>query len=276
MSVRFSPRALFYDDRYSRFLAWLLPLLVLALWELFVDLRLLPVRILPAPSSVLAAFARLTSSGELGTHLRVSFQRAALGFVIGGGVGLALGFANGLSRVSEVLLDSPMQMLRNVPHLALLPIVILWFGIGEESKVFLVALGAVFPIYVNTFHGIRAIDPGLLELARVYQVPRRKVLTDIVLPGALPSVLLGVRYALGITWLTLIVAETIAARSGIGFMAMNAREFLETEVVVLSILLYALFGKAADSIARLLERTFLQWHHAQRGESQRGRQYGLS
>lgn len=261
--MRFSPRVLFYDRRYSRFTAWLVPVLVLAVWELLVDVGVVPVRILPAPSSVLEAFVRLTKSGELLTHLGVSFQRAAAGFVIGGGVGLLLGFLNGISRVSEVLFDSPIQMIRNIPHLALLPIVILWFGIGEESKVFLVALGALFPIYVNTFHGIRSIDPGLRELAKVYQIGRWKAFTDIVLPSALPNILLGVRYALGITWLTLIVAETVAARSGIGFMAMNAREFLETEVVVLSIVLYALFGKAADSIARLLERSWLGWHHSQ-------------
>lgn len=265
MTSRFSLRDLFHDRRYSRWTAWLVPALVLVTWEVLAERQLVPSRFFPAPSSVFGALLRLSRSGELWTHLAVSFQRAALGFVIGGSVGLALGFVNGLSRVSEVLFDSPMQMIRNIPHLALLPIVILWFGIGEESKVFLVALGAVFPIYVNTFHGIRAIDPGLLELARVYQIGRCKVFTEIVLPGALPNVLLGVRYALGITWLTLIVAETVAARTGIGFMAMNAREFLETEVVVLSILLYALFGKTADCIARYLERSLLGWHHSQQG-----------
>jgi len=244
-------------------MAWLVPVLALVTWEILVDRQIAPSRFLPAPSSVIQAFLRLLKSGELSTHLGISLQRAALGFLIGGSVGLLFGFINGLSRVSEVLFDSPIQMIRTIPHLALLPIVILWFGIGEESKVFLVALGAVFPIYINTFHGIRSIDPGLRELATVYQIGRWKVFTEIVLPGALPSILLGVRYALGITWLTLIVAETIAARSGIGFMAMNAREFLETDVVVLSILLYALFGKLADSIARALERSFLQWHDSQ-------------
>lgn len=247
-----------------------MPALVIVAWELLVDGHVVAVQTLPAPSSVLRAFVRLLWSGELVTHLGISFQRAALGFVIGGGAGLLLGFANGLSRTSEVLLDSPLQMIRNIPHLALLPIVILWFGIGEQSKVFLVALGAVFPIYINTFHGIRASDPGLRELARIYQVDRWKVFTDIVLPGALPNILLGVRYALGITWLTLIVAETIAARSGLGFMAMNAREFLETDVVVLTILLYALLGKAADSAARFLERSWLSWHHAQRARGSYG------
>lgn len=267
---RFHPKALFHDERFSRWTSWLVPALVIVVWELLVDGHVVAVQTLPAPSSVLRAFVRLLWSGELATHLSISFQRAALGFVIGGGAGLLLGFANGLSRTSEVLLDSPLQMIRNIPHLALLPIVILWFGIGEQSKVFLVALGAVFPIYINTFHGIRASDPGLRELARIYQVDRWKVFTDIVLPGALPNILLGVRYALGITWLTLIVAETIAARSGLGFMAMNAREFLETDVVVLTILLYALLGKAADSSARFLERSWLSWHHAQRARGSHG------
>jgi sulfonate transport system permease protein len=257
-------RALFYDSRYARWTAWAVPVVLLASWELLVDRQIVGVRVLPAPSQVLHALVRLLRSGELATHLGISLQRAAAGFFIGGGVGLLLGFATGLSRVFEVLLDSPIQMLRNVPHLALVPIAILWFGIGEESKIFLASLGAVFPMYVNTFHGIRSIDPGSIELAKVFELNRWKVLKDIVLPAALPNILIGMRYALGITWLTLIVAETLAAHSGIGYMAMNAREFLETDVVVLSILLYALFGKVSDSIARLLERTFLGWHPSQR------------
>lgn len=260
----FTARALFYDRRYAKWTAWLVPVLLLVAWELLADGKVIAVRVLPAPSRVLSAFVRLSRSGELLLHLGISFQRAALGFVIGGSVGLVLGFTTGLSRVCEVLLDTPIQMLRNVPHLALVPLVILWFGIGEESKVFLVSLGALFPIYINTYHGIRSVDPGLLELAEVYQLDGWRVFTDILIPAALPNILIGVRYALGLTWLTLIVAETLAARSGIGFMAMNAREFLETDVVVLSILLYALFGKLADSIARSLEQTFLGWHHTQR------------
>lgn len=275
MSQRFSPRALFHDPRYARWTAWLIPALALGVWELLAHSGLVPRRVLPAPSAVFDAFLRLLGSGELTTHLEISFQRAALGFLLGGSVGLALGFANGLSRVSEVLLDSPLQMLRTIPHLALLPIVILWFGIGEESKVFLVSLGAVFPLYINTFHGIRSIDPGLLELARVYQLSRTRIVFDIILPAALPSILIGVRYALGITWLTLIVAETIASSSGIGFLAMNARELLQTEVVVLSIVLYALLGKSSDSVARLLERSWLKWHHTQKAPTQ-GHRYGTS
>jgi len=266
----FTLRALFHDPRYARWTGWLVPALLLVTWELLVDGHVVSVRVLPAPSRVLSALIRLSRSGELAANLSISLQRAALGFLVGGGAGLVLGFVTGLSRVGEVLLDTPIQMIRNVPHLALVPIVILWFGIGEESKVFLVALGALFPMYVNTYHGIRSVDPGLFELGEIYQLDRRRIFTDIVLPSALPNILIGVRYALGVTWLTLIVAETLAARAGIGFMAMNAREFLETDVVVLSILLYALFGKTADSLARLLERRFLGWHPTQRAGSALG------
>jgi sulfonate transport system permease protein len=153
-------------------------------------------------------------------------------------------------------------MIRNIPHLALIPLVILWFGIDEEAKLFLVALGVFFPIYINTLHGIRTVDPHLLEMGRVYGMTRTELFRRVILPGALPSIFVGLRYALGIMWLTLIVAETISASSGLGYMAMQAREFLMIDIVVLSILIYALLGKLADASARLLERLTLKWHPA--------------
>ena len=155
---------------------------------------------------------------------------------------------NGLSSLSETLTDSTLQMVRNIPHLALIPLVILWFGIDEEAKIFLVALGVFFPIYVNTQHGVRSVDPHLLEMGRAYGMTKATLFLRVVLPGALPSIFVGLRYGLGIMWLTLIVAETISASSGIGYMAMNAREFMMVDVVVLSILVYAALGKLADSI----------------------------
>jgi sulfonate transport system permease protein len=157
-------------------------------------------------------------------------------------------------------------MLRNVPHLAMIPLVILWFGIDEEAKLFLVAVGVFFPIYLNTYHGVRTVDAGLVEMARVYGVRGLRLFLTVILPGALPSILVGLRYALGIMWLTLIVAETISASSGIGYMTMNAREFLQTDVVVLGILIYALLGKLADLAARWLERRWLAWHPAFNGK----------
>jgi sulfonate transport system permease protein len=193
-------------------------------------------------------------------HIGVSGARALAGFVIGGLIGFGLGLANGLSAGSRQLTDTTLQMIRNVPHLALVPLVIIWFGIDEGAKLFLVALGVFFPIYVNTLLGILTVDPQLIEMGRAYGMSNTTLFRRVLLPGALPSIFVGVRYGLGIMWLTLIVAETIAASSGLGYMAMQAREFLLVDVVVLAILIYALLGKLADSVARALERRCLQWH----------------
>ncbi|ENU7940653.1 aliphatic sulfonate ABC transporter permease SsuC, partial [Shigella flexneri] len=195
-------------------------------------------------------------------HLAISSWRALIGFSIGGSLGLILGLISGLSCWGERLLDTSIQMLRNVPHLALIPLVILWFGIDESAKIFLVALGTLFPIYINTWHGIRNIDRGLVEMARSYGLSGIPLFIHVILPDALPSIMVGVRFALGLMWLTLIVAETISANSGIGYLAMNAREFLQTDVVVVAIILYALLGKLADVSAQLLERLWLRWNPA--------------
>jgi sulfonate transport system permease protein len=241
---------------------WALPIGIVILWQALSAAGLISSRVLPAPTDVLAAGWKLLKSGELVRNVWVSLWRAIIGFAIGGGIGLAFGLANGLSRRSEQVFDSTLQMVRNIPHLALIPLVILWFGIDEEAKIFLVALGVFFPIYINTQHGIRSVDPQLVEMGRIYGMSPATLFRRVILPGALPSIFVGLRYALGIMWLTLIVAETIAASSGIGYMAMQAREFLLVDVVVLSILIYALLGKLADSTARLLERLCLGWHPA--------------
>ena len=217
---------------------------------------------LPSPYAVVAAGYRLTLTGELPRNIEVSFLRAIAGLFVGGGIGFAFGLANGLSRLSETLTDSTLQMIRNIPHLALIPLVILWFGIEEEAKLFLVALGVFFPIYANTLHGVRSVDPQLVEMAKSYGMTRLELFRRVILPGAAPSIFVGLRYALGVMWLTLIVAETIAAQSGVGYMAMQAREFMLIDVVVLSILIYALLGKLADVFTRALERACLRWHPA--------------
>ncbi|HEY2022393.1 aliphatic sulfonate ABC transporter permease SsuC [Paraburkholderia sp.] len=247
-------------------LPWLMPLAILLAWEIAARSGALWTRVLPEPLAVVKAAWSLIQSGEMWADVRVSTWRAVSGFAIGGGVGLALGLATGLFRPAEVALDSTVQMVRNIPALAMIPLVILWFGIDEEAKVFLVALGVFFPVYVNTFHGIRSVDANLIEMARSYGVKGFALYRDVVLPGALPSILVGVRFALGLMWVTLIVAETISAQSGIGYMTMNAREFLQTDVVVVGILLYAVLGKLADVLAKRLERVSLRWHPAyQRG-----------
>ncbi|KKB04701.1 aliphatic sulfonate ABC transporter permease SsuC [Pantoea anthophila] len=241
---------------------WLLPLLLIVMWQIASQTGWLSTRILPAPEKIVTTFWRLTVSGELWQHLAISSWRALVGFAIGGSIGLILGLITGTSKTGERLLDTSVQMLRNVPHLALIPLVILWFGIDESAKIFLVALGTLFPIYLNTYHGIRNIDRGLVEMARSYGLSGWSLFIQVILPGALPNIMVGVRFALGLMWLTLIVAETISANAGIGYLAMNAREFLQTDVVVVAIILYALLGKLADVAALLLERVWLRWHPA--------------
>lgn len=248
----------------QQMLPWLVPIGLLIAWEGSAQLGWLSSRVLPAPSDVAAAAWRLAASGELTVHVAVSARRALIGFAIGGGIGLLLGLLNGLSRRAETLFDTTLQMLRNVPPLALIPMVILWFGIDEAAKLFLVALGTFFPVYLNTFHGIRSVDPGLVEMARSYGLTGPRLYREVILPGALPSILVGVRFSLGLMWVLLIVAETISANAGIGYMTMNAREFLQTDVVLVGILLYAILGKLADSVARRLEQGWLCWHPAYR------------
>ncbi|QKJ86630.1 Alkanesulfonate transporter permease subunit [Paramixta manurensis] len=241
---------------------WALPLLLIVVWQIASQSGWLSTRILPSPENIVITFWHLSASGELWQHLAISSWRALVGFSIGGSIGLLLGLITGMSRWGERVLDTSIQMLRNVPHLALIPLVILWFGIDETAKIFLVALGTLFPIYLNTWHGIRNIDRGLVEMARSYGLSGWSLFAQVILPGALPSIMVGVRFGLGLMWLTLIVAETISANSGIGYLAMNAREFLQTDVVVVAIILYALLGKLADVSAMLLERVWLRWHPA--------------
>jgi sulfonate transport system permease protein len=241
-------------------ISWIAPLVLLVSWELLAQAGWLSPQVLPAPSKVLRTAFKLAISGSLLNDLGVSMLRAAAGFAIGGGVGFALGTLVGFSRIAEALVDRSVQMIRAIPFLALLPLVIVWFGVGEAEKIFLVSLGVCFPIYINTTLGIRQVDPKLLELGRVQGLGSWQLIRRIILPGALPSILTGVRYSLATAWLALVVAETIGAQSGLGFLAMDAREFLRTDVIVLTIVIYALIGVAADSIARLLERRLLAWH----------------
>ncbi|WP_337269824.1 aliphatic sulfonate ABC transporter permease SsuC [Oryzifoliimicrobium ureilyticus] len=242
------------------FVPFLVPILIVLSWQVGSSFGLISDRVMPSPLAVLRAFWAESSTGDLWRNLGVSAARAFSGLLIGGLIGFLLGVANGVSRLSEQLTDTTLQMIRTIPHLAMIPLVILWFGIGEEAKLFLTSLGVLFPVYLNTYHGVRNVDPGLLEMGRVYGMSRWTLFRKVIFPGALPSIFVGLRYALGIMWLTLIVSESIAASSGIGYMANNAREFMMTDVVVLSLVLYAVLGKLADIVARALERRALRWN----------------
>jgi sulfonate transport system permease protein len=201
-------RAASLNRALSGLAPWVVPVLLLVVWQVAAHVGWLSSRILPEPWAVVKATHDLAVSGDLWTHLRVSLWRAAAGFGLGGGAGLLLGLLNGSSRRAAVLLDTTLQMIRNIPALALIPLVILWFGIDEAAKLFLLATGVFFPVYLNTFHGIRSVDSGLIEMARSYGLSGWALYRDVILPGALPSILVGVRFALGLVWVLLIVAET--------------------------------------------------------------------
>jgi sulfonate transport system permease protein len=250
-----------------RTISWAVPILLLATWEVLARTGVIAPNVLPAPSSVGSTAWHLTQTGELPRHLWESLKRAAVGLALGGSIGLVLGVATGFSRLAEAIVDRNIQIIRAIPFLAILPLVMVWFGVGESGRYFLVALGTMFPIYLNTVLGIRQVDPKLLEMGRVIGLSRLQLVRSAVLPGALPSILLGVRLALTNAWLALVIAETVGAPAGIGFMATNAREFLQTDVIVLVIVLYALIGLTTDLIARALERRLLAWHpnYARRG-----------
>lgn len=241
---------------------FILPVGAILLWQLAASSGWIANRLMPAPSAVLAALWDRIVSGRLFIDIQASAVRAISGLFVGGSIGFALGIANGVSRHAYTFTDTTLQMLRTIPNLALIPLVILWFGIGEEAKLFLTALGVFFPIYLNTLHGVRTVDPQLIEMGRVYGMGGWTLFRKVIFPGALPSIFVGLRFSLGIMWLTLIVAESMAASSGIGHMANSAREFMMTDVVVLALLIYALLGKLADSTARFLERRSLSWHPA--------------
>lgn len=214
---------------------------------------------MPSPSDVVAAGVQQLLHGGLAGHLAVSTLRATAGVLIGASLGLTLGLMTGLSRALQLLLDGPLQMLRAVPALALVPLVILWFGLGESGKVFIVAITVVFPVYLNTFHGVRSVDPQLVEMARVYGLGRAQLYQQVIFPGALPSILVGLRFALGLAWLVMIVAESLGATSGLGYLAQNAREFMQMDLLVLTIVLWAALGKLADLLMRNVERRVLPW-----------------
>lgn len=248
------------NDRLLRLATRLVsPVAIIALWQIASMTGLLSPGILAAPSDILAAAQRLVMSGELVTGLAVSFLRVLVGFSIALAAGVALALASGLSRLGEAVIDPPIQMLKAMPFLGLLPLFILWFGIGEAPKIGLVAFGAVFPIYLTLHGGIRGIDKKLLEAGRTLGLGTLGIIRHIIIPGALPSLLVGVRYGLSVAWLSLVVGEQINASSGIGYIITYARDFLQTDVIVVCLMVYAIMGLLTDGLVRLIEAYALRW-----------------
>ncbi|NOU94149.1 ABC transporter permease subunit [Paenibacillus sp. LMG 31456] len=237
----------------------ILPLSVLLLWQIIGSTGLVTKTILPTPVEITKSFIELLISGELYKHLQISLFRAAVGFLLGGGLGLLFGVLVGLFRRFEDSVDPSIQMLRTIPHLAITPLFILWFGFGEFSKILLIAKGAFFPLYVNTFLGIRGVDSKLFDVARVLEFSRFKQITKLVLPAALPNVLLGLRLSIGVAWLGLVVAELMGSSEGVGYLILDARQFSQTSIVFVGIAIFAFVGKGSDSVVRYFEKKMLKW-----------------
>lgn len=248
----------------QKLLPFIIPVTLVLVWQLASTTGWLSSSVLPSPIAVLQDGKTLTASGELPKNLSISLYRATLGLLIGGGIGFILGFVNGMSKTFSLLFDSSIQMFRNIPHLALIPLIIIWLGINESAKISLVAIGTMFPVYINTYSGIRSVDSDLIEMGKSYELSRFDMFKKIIFPAALPQILVGVRYALGVMWTTLIVAETISASSGIGYMANNAEDFVDMETVVLCIVVYAVLGKISDLVAKSFESLLLEWQTSKR------------
>jgi len=240
---------------------WISPVVLVLLWQGASAIGWLPPTKLSSPWTILGTARALIADGELGGAFVVSLRRVAIGFTIGLVIGVVLGAAAGLSRWGDALLDPPVQMLRTLPFLGLIPLFILWFGIGETPKIALIALGVAFPMYVNVHAGIRDTDAGLLEASRVLGFTRWQRLRHVVLPSAASHTLVGLRLGIATAWLSLIVGEQINADSGLGYLINNARDFLRTDIVLVGLLVYALLGLTTDAGVRLLERWVLRWRN---------------
>ncbi len=235
------------------------PVLLLVLWQVLSATGVLPSDVLASPGTIARTAGGLFADGTLPSAMAVSVQRVAVGLVSGVVVGVGLGLLSGLMRTGEDLIDAVVQMLRAVPFAGLVPLLIVWLGIGETVKVALIALAAAFPLYLNTYAGIRGVDDQLIEAGVTLGLGRWGLIRHVVLPGALPGALTGLRFALASAWLALVFGETVNASDGIGFLMDQAREFYRTDVIVVCLIVYAFLGLAADVVVRTLERLLLQW-----------------
>jgi sulfonate transport system permease protein len=238
----------------------ILPVLVFGVWQIASSYRWINPRTLESPLAVAQALIDLARSGILLDSLIASFYRATAGLLVGGGLGLILGIMAGLSRAGERTYDALLQMLRMVPFLAVIPLFVVWFGVGEEPKILLIALACIFPVYLNAFAGVRGVDPKLIETATVFGMSWPSIARHIVIPLAMPTILVGIRYAMGVALLSLVAAEQVNASSGIGYLALNPRASLRTDIILGVVVLYSVLGLLVDVTVRTIQHLALPWH----------------
>lgn len=249
----------------SWFSAWragirlLAPVALLVLWQVSSSLGWVSEHVLPGPLAIIDAYKELWHTGDLQSALPISVERAGIGLAVGGSAGLVLGVGAGLWATAERLYDAPLQMLRTIPFIAMIPLFVVWFGIGELSKVALIIGATIFPVYLNTYHAIRGIDPKLLEVGRTFEMSRFQIIRFVLIPMAMPGILVGWRYSAGVALLALVAAEEINSQAGIGYILNTANQFQRTDIIIAGILIYALLGLLVDFIMRALERLLLPW-----------------
>ena len=241
---------------------FLLPLVVVVVWEIAARAGAVNTLLLPPPSRVFLTLWEAAIEGSLWVDLGYSIRRWIIGFAFGGGFGLLLGALNGLSLRSENLTDTTVQMLRTVPFMGLTPLLVMWFGLGETPKVILIAVASFFPVYINTLAGVRNVNKGFVEVGQSFELSRIELLYRVILPAALPEILTGIRYSLGIAWLALVIAELMAAESGIGYWLLQGREAVRVDIVLASLVVFSVAGKVMDATLRLIEGRVLHWRNA--------------
>lgn len=242
--------------RFGRLLG---PVLLVTLWWTASALGVLDPRVLSGPGEVVSTAGELVADGRLADHALISLQRAGLGLLFGVVAGVLLAVVAGLSRLGEYLVDGPLQIKRAIPALAMLPLLILWLGIGEQMKVTVIALGVAVNLYINTYAALTGIDQRHVELAESLRLGRWEFLHKVVVPGSLPGFFVGLRLAVTSSWLGLIVVEQINATSGIGYMMFQAQQYAQTDVIVVGLVVYGVFGFLSDALVRVVERRALSW-----------------
>jgi sulfonate transport system permease protein len=241
------------------------PLLLLVLWCIASATGLLSPRVLSAPWTVVATALQLIEDGRLPAHLATSARRVLIGLAAGTFVGVLLALISGLSQLGEALIDGPVQIKRSLPTLALIPLFILWLGIGESMKLLTIALASMVPVYVHTHGSLRSIDARYVELAESLRLGRWEFIRKIALPGALPGFMMGLRLALTSAWLSLVVVEQINATSGVGYMISLARSYGQTEIIVVGLAVYGVLGLTTDTLLRFVEGKALSWRRTLAG-----------
>ena len=249
------------SNYFNFFLPLAVPVVLLVLWETASDTGCLKPSILPSPFVIFQTLLELLKSGELFQNLKISLARVLEGFFMGAGLGLIVGFAMGLSKPLERSLSLITGLLRPIPTIAWIPALILWLGIGESSKVTVIAVGSFWPVLLSAIQGVRSTDPKYLEVARVLEKDSWTILLKVVIPSALPSIFTGLRVGMGIAWASVVGAELIAASSGIGFMIMYAREVSQPDVMLVGVLAIGLTGLLIDFLLLQLQRRLLQWNN---------------